>query len=129
MTQILRQSATFEDRLLAAENAANGKQLVITDTGTTVTIQKKHMGALLICNNGSATAATLPSDTVDPTIGIGEWVDIYMLGAGQVTVTAGAGVTLRKAAATAKILAQYGKARATKIAANTWSINGELAAS
>jgi len=128
MTQTLRQSSTFEDRLNAAESAAKGAQTVITDTGTTVSIQKKHMGALLICNNGSATAATLPSDSTDPSINIGEWVDIYMLGAGQVTVTAGAGVTLRKAAATAKILAQYGKVRATKIAANTWSVNGELAA-
>ena len=70
----------------------------------------------------------MPQDS-DATIPIGTYVDLYQLGAGQVTVVAGSGATLRKNAATAKLNGQYAAAFVQKISANTWRLGGELAVS
>lgn len=130
MTRTYRQSDTIENQLLAAGDAIGGNQgvVVISAAGAT-TLNKSHMGKKLHFTSGSATAPTVPSDAAAPDIAIGDSCLIYMAGAGQATITAGSGATLRKAAATAKVFAQYGEVRVTKRAANTWSVNGELAAS
>lgn len=129
MSKTYRQSVPLQDQVDSAVDAANGGGTIVVETGTTPLIRKVHMGKIVSCTNASAVALTLPQDSADTSINIGESFRARMDGAGQVTVTAGAGATLRKAAATAKILAQYGEVRITKVAANTWSANGELAAS
>ena len=50
------------------------------------------------------------------------------LGAGQVTITAGAGVTLRSAGSKLKTSAQYAVATCAKIASDTWVVVGNLSA-
>jgi hypothetical protein len=50
------------------------------------------------------------------------------LGAGQVTITAGAGVTLRSAGSKLKTSAQFAVATCAKIASDTWVVVGNLSA-
>jgi len=50
------------------------------------------------------------------------------LGAGQVTITAGSGVTIRSAGSKLKTNAQYAVATLVKIDTDTWVAVGNLAA-
>jgi hypothetical protein len=79
-------------------------------------------------SNASAISLTVPQDS-DQTITTGTYVDLMQLGAGQVTVSAGTGATLRVSGLTAKARAQYSRLGVQKIAANTWVVYGDLASS
>ena len=104
------------------------QQAINAQTGTTYTLAASDCGKLVTLSNASAITLTVPQDS-DATIPIGTYVDLYQLGAGQVTVVAGSGATLRKNAATAKLNGQYASAFVQKISANTWRLGGELAVS
>jgi hypothetical protein len=77
---------------------------------------------------GSATAITLtvpPSSAVDYPIGTS--IDILQTGAGQVTIAAGAGVTVN-ATPGLKLRTTWSSATLFKRAANTWVVFGDLTA-
>ena len=103
-------------------------QTVNPQTGTTYTLVAGDVGKLITLSNASAITLTVPQDS-DATIAIGSYVDLYQLGAGQVTVQAGTGATLRVSGLTAKARAQYSRLGLQKVSANTWSLFGDLAAS
>lgn len=103
-------------------------QAINAQTGTTYTLAAGDAGKLVSLSNAEAITLTVPADA-DATLPIGTTVDLYQLGAGQVTVAAGAGATLRVSGATAKARAQYSRITVQKVAANTWSLYGDLAAS
>lgn len=115
-TTVLAPSATFAQA-----------QAVNAQTGTTYTLVAADAGKLITLSNASAITLTLPQDS-DATIAVGTYVDLFQLGAGQVTVAAGTGATLRNGAATAKSGAQYASFGVQKISANTWRVFGQLAA-
>jgi hypothetical protein len=56
----------------------------------------------------------------------GAQIDIVQLGAGQVNVLAGAGVTIRSDTSKLKIAAQYGGAMLYKRDTNEWVLLGNL---
>jgi hypothetical protein len=96
-------------------------------TGTTYTTVLADDGKLVTCDNASPIALTIPPNgTV--AYGIGTQINIMQLGAGQVTITAGAGVTLRSAGSRLKTNSQYAVATCCKIATDTWVVIGNLAA-
>lgn len=103
-------------------------QSVNAQTGTTYTLVAGDAGKLVTLSNASAVTLTLPQDS-DATIAIGTYVDLYALGAGQITVAAGTGATLRTSGLTAKSRAQYARLGVQKVSANTFSLFGDLAAS
>lgn len=103
-------------------------QSVNAQTGTTYTLVAGDAGKLVTLSNASAITLTVPQDS-DATIAVGTYVDLYQLGAGQVTVVAGTGATLRVSGLTAKARAQYSRLGVQKVSANTWSLFGDLAAS
>lgn len=103
-------------------------QEVNAQTGTTYTLVAGDFGKLVTLSNAGAITLTVPQDS-DATIAIGTYVDLYQLGAGQVTVAAGTGATLRVSGLTAKARAQYSRLAVQKVSANTWSLMGDLAAS
>lgn len=103
-------------------------QAVNAQTGTTYTLVAGDAGRLVTLSNVSAITLTLPQDS-DATIAVGTYVDLMQLGAGQVTVAAGTGATLRTSGLTAKARAQYSRLGVQKVSANTWSLFGDLAAS
>jgi hypothetical protein len=103
-------------------------QAVNAQTGTSYTLVAGDAGKLVTLSNAGAVTLTVPQDS-DATIAVGTYVDLMALGAGQVTVAAGSGATLRTSGLTAKSRAQYARLGVQKIAANTWSLFGDLAAS
>lgn len=97
-------------------------------TGTTYTLVAGDAGLHVTLSNASAITLTVPQDSA-ATLPVGTYVDLTQLGAGQVTVVAGTGATLRVSGLTAKSRAQYSRMAVQKISANTWQLVGDLAAS
>jgi predicted TIM-barrel enzyme len=84
-------------------------------------------GKLITCSNAAAIALTIPPNS-SVAYGIGTQINIAQLGAGQVTITAGAGVTLNSAGTKLKLAAQYAVATCVKTDTNTWFVVGNLSA-
>ena len=96
-------------------------------TGTTYTTVLADDGKLITCSNAASIALTIPPNS-SVAYGIGTQINIAQLGAGQVTITAGAGVTLNSAGAKLKTAAQYAVATCVKTYTNTWFVVGNLSA-
>jgi hypothetical protein len=124
-----RESFTSGDVLLASElnNMAVSMIAINAQTGTTYTTVLADDGKLVTCDNASPIALTIPPDS-SVAYGIGTQINIMQLGAGTVTITAGAGVTLRSAGSKLKTDAQYAVATCAKIASDTWVVVGNLKA-
>jgi len=124
-----RETFTAGQVLTAAEmtNVATAMVAINAQTGTTYTTVLGDDGKLVTCDNASAIALTIPPNS-SVAYGIGTQINIMQLGAGQVTITAGAGVTLRSAGNKLKTNAQYAVATCCKIASDTWVVVGNLSA-
>lgn len=123
----VRETFTVGQVLTAAEctNLAIAMIAINAQTGTTYTAALTDDGKLITLDNGSAIALTIPPNgTV--AFGIGTQLNIMQLGAGVVTITAGAGVTLRSAGTKVKTNGQYSVATCVKIATDTWVLVGNL---
>lgn len=124
-----RETFTAGQVLTAAEMTAVATAMIALNaqTGTTYTAVLADDGKLVTCDNASAIALTIPPNS-SVAFGIGTQINIMQLGAGQVTITAGAGVTLRSAGTKLKTSAQYAVATCCKIATDTWVVVGNLTA-
>lgn len=123
-----RQDFTAGQILLATELDAMATAMIALNaqTGTTYTTVLADDGKLITCDNGSAIALTIPpSSSVN--YGIGTQINVMQLGAGQVTITAGVGVTLRSQGSKLKTFGQYAVVTCCKIATDTWVVVGNLA--
>ena len=122
-----RESFTSGDVLLASElnNMSTAMVAVNAQTGTTYSVVLSDDGKLVTCDNAASIALTIvPNSSV--AFGIGTQINIMQLGAGTVTITAGAGVTLRSDGSKLKTNAQYAVATCLKIASDTWVVVGNL---
>ena len=124
-----RQSFTAAQVLLASEcNALATAMIAINaQTGTTYTTVLADDGKLVTCDNAASIALTIPPAS-SVAYGIGTQINIMQLGAGTVTITAGAGVTLRSDGSKLKTNAQYAVATCCKIATDIWVVVGNLKA-
>ena len=125
----VRETFTVGQILTAAEctNLAIAMIALNAQTGTSYTTVLADDGKLITLDNGSAITLTIPPNgTV--AYGIGTQINIMQLGAGQVTIAPGAGVTLRTAGSKLKTSAQYAVATCVKIATDTWVAVGNLTA-
>ena len=124
-----RQDFTAGQVLTAAELDAVATAMIAINaqTGTTYTTVLADDGKLITCDNGSAIALTIPPNS-SVAYGIGTQINIMQLGAGTVTITAGAGVTLRSDGSKLKTNAQYAVATCCKIATDIWVVVGNLKA-
>jgi C4-dicarboxylate-specific signal transduction histidine kinase len=124
-----RQVFTAAQVLTAAEQNALATAMIAINaqTGTTYTTVLTDDGKLITCSNASAIALTIPPNS-SVAYGIGTQINIAQLGAGQVTLVAGAGVTLNSAGAKLKLDAQYAVATCVKTDTNTWFVVGNLKA-
>lgn len=95
-------------------------------TGTTYTLVLTDVAKLVSLTNGSAITLTVPpnSSVAFPT---GTQILLYQGGAGQVTITPGAGVTINSQGAKLKLYAQYAVAGLVKVGTDTWVAFGNLA--
>lgn len=101
-------------------------QTINAQTGTTYTLVSGDKNALVQLNNASAITLTLPPSVFS----VGESVDVYQRGAGQVTFAQGSGVTIRSTGATAtapKLRAQYSAATVVCIGVSEFLVLGDLA--
>ena len=98
---------------------------IVTESTTARTTSATDANALIDCTNGSATAVTIAPDSSVPQP-IGTTHLVRQGGAGQVTIAAGAGVTINTAL-TLKTLQQYAVIGVIKTAANNWTAFGLLA--
>ena len=124
-----RETFTVGQVLTAAEctNLAVSMIALNAQTGTSYTAVLGDDGKLVTCDNGSAITFTVPPNS-SVAFGIGTQINVMQLGAGQVTITAGAGVTLRSNGSKLKTNGQYAVATCCKIATDTWVVVGNLVA-
>ena len=124
-----RQDFTAGQVLTAAELDAVATAMIAINaqTGTTYTTVLADDGKLITADNASPIALTIPPNS-SVAYGIGTQINIMQLSAGTVTITAGAGVTLRSDGSKLKTNAQYAVATCCKIATDTWVVVGNLKA-
>jgi len=125
-----RQDFTSGQVLTAAELDAVATAMIAINaqTGTTYTTVLADDGKLITCDNAASIALTIPPNS-SVAYGIGTQINIMQMNAtGTVTITAGAGVTLRSAGSKLKTDAQYAVATCLKIATDTWVVVGNLKA-
>ena len=97
-----------------------------SQTGTTYTFAATDRGKLVTMNNGSAQTVTVPPNS-SVSIAVGSQVQVAGLGAGEITMAAGSGVTLRSTPGL-KLRAQYSSVTCIKIATDEWILVGDLEA-
>jgi hypothetical protein len=98
-----------------------------TQSGTAYTAALTDVGKLVEFTSASAVVFTIPaSGTV--AFAIGDQINVFQSGAGQVTITPAATVTIRSAGSKLKTNAQYAVATCVKIATDTWVALGNLSA-
>ena len=96
-------------------------------TGTTYTLVLTDAQKLVTLSNAASITATIPPNS-SVAFTIGDQVNLMQLGAGQVTVAAGAGVTVSSQGTKLKLNGQYATATAVKVATDSWVLIGNLAA-
>jgi hypothetical protein len=118
--------ANVSDVNTALAGKANVSVSIPADATDNVTLSLAHTAASLGVDSATGKNVTVPPNT-DVAFPVGTAIEIRQVGAGQITIVAGAGVTLRSRANALKIAGQYGAASLLKIATNTWSVQGDLA--
>jgi len=81
---------------------------------------------MVTINSGSGTTVTVPSNS-SVAFPVGTYIDIFQLGAGQVTVAEGSGVTIY-ATPGKKLRTQYSGASLVKRDTDTWYLTGDIVA-
>jgi hypothetical protein len=97
-------------------------------TGTTYTTVLADNGKLTTLTNAAAIAVTIPPNS-SVAYPVGAQINMAQLGAGQVTVSGGSGVTVVSTGATAtspKARAQYSTLTAVQTSTDNWLIMGDI---
>ena len=115
-TTFLRGDGTFADPAVLSINA---------QTGTTYTLVLGDGGKLVTLSNASAITMTVPPNS-SVAFPVGTQIDLAQIGAGQVTVAQGSGVTV-SATPGLKLRARYAGATLIKIGTDAWLLFGDLA--
>ena len=96
------------------------------ETGTTYTLAAGNLNQLITLNNASPITLTVPPSVFSA----GDVINIAQIGAGQVTLAQGAGVTINSTGATAtapKLRARYSAASIICTASNEFLVVGDIA--
>jgi len=78
-------------------------------------------------NKATANTLTVPPDST-VAFARGTMIELFQYGAGQTTIVAGAGVTIRSSGGKLKLTGQYSAASLRKIDTNEWALVGDLSA-
>lgn len=99
---------------------------ILADISAARTLSFTDAGRIVRMNNAAANVVTVPTNTAVAFV-IGTRIRIEMAGAGQTSIAAASGVTIRTPE-TLLLRKQYSGATLLKIAANEWTLSGDLAA-
>jgi hypothetical protein len=130
-TELFQVNDGSADALLSTARIAAYARLVPVRTyaTTTDTLLLADAGGAVHGNNASAITQTIPANA-SVAFPVGTTILVRQYGAGVITVTAAAGVTLRNGGATAKTAGQYkGSIALHKVGTNEWYLDGTVAAS
>ncbi len=97
-----------------------------TQTGTSYTLVLADMGKFVTMSNAGASTLTVPPNS-SVAFPVGTVIEGAQLGAGQVTLTPGAAVTINGSPGL-KVAAQYGTFGLIKTATDVWLAFGRLSA-
>jgi hypothetical protein len=100
---------------------------VSTETGTTYEFVATDAGKIKEFNNAASTLVTIPS-SASVGLAVKTRIDVVQYGAGTVSFTAGAGVTLRSYSSHKALQGQYAGATLYKRAADEWVLLGNIKA-
>ena len=117
--------AKLADRVVGSAELDN--LTLNAQTGTTYTLVLTDAHKLVTLSNASAITCTVPPNS-SVAFETGDQVNLLQLGAGQVTIAAGSGVTIRSEGAKLKLKGQYATATLVKIASDEWVALGNLSA-
>lgn len=98
----------------------------INTQSASYTLALADAGVVVEMNSASANTLTIPPNTT-AAIPVGTIIEVFQLGAGQTTIAAGSGVTLR-APDGAKLAKQYASASLRKRGTNEWVLAGSVSA-
>lgn len=110
----------------ATLNAAFNQVSVNAQTGTSYQLVLADQGGMVTLNNTGAIALTVPPNS-SVAFPVGTTILLAAVNTGQVTITAGAGVTIN-ATPGLKIRTRYSAATLVQVAANSWIAMGDLSA-
>lgn len=118
--------STFNGKLSVTDTSVFSRKLVLTNRQTaSYTLALTDINLLVELNVATANTLTVPLNSVSA-FAIGTKIDIAQYGAGQTTITATGGVTIRSFSGALKIAGQYGAATLVKIGINEWYCFGNL---
>ena len=118
-------SIAFSDGTQSKEGVPS-RTPINQQTGTTYTTVLTDRDSLVECSNASAITVTIPPNS-SVAYPVGTSIDILQTSTGQVTIAAGAGVTVN-ATPGLKLRAQWSSATLFKRATDTWVVMGDLSA-
>lgn len=90
----------------------------------TLTIADQYNKTVTVSNASANTCTVPPNSSV--AFPVGTVINVVQIGAGQTTITAGAGVTINSADAKLKLRVQYSGATLVKTATDTWLLFGDI---
>ena len=108
-----------------AELSGTDKFTINEQTGTAYTLVGSDAGKLIKMTNAAANTLTVPPNS-SVAFDIGVTINVVNYGAGQTTLTAGAGVTIYSYNSALGITGQYGQAVLTKCDTELWIAAGLL---
>jgi len=127
--EITPEALAWLQSIESSSNATSGNlslyskilRTVNPQTGTSYTLVSTDSGSLVTLNNGSAITLTVPSG-----LDVGCQIDLAQIGAGQVSVVAGGGVTIVSEDSKLKLAKQGSAATLVQYASNTFLLTGSL---
>lgn len=127
-----RTKLSFQGNTVAVtDDAGNDRTIVtvgdvVTNTQTgNYTLALNDRGKVIEMNVAGANTVTVPPNS-SVAFPIGTVVEVYQHGAGQTTLAAGAGVTLRSRGGALGVAGQYGSATLRKRATDEWVVAGDV---
>ncbi len=96
-----------------------------TQTGTTYGFVLADAGKLITGNNAAAQTYTVPLNSSIPFL-INTMINVAQLGAGQISIAAAGGVTIRSSGSKLKLTGQYSTACLIKIGTDEWLLFGDI---
>lgn len=116
--------AEIAPAVLAGQQAVAG---INSQTGTSYTLVLTDAGKIVELSNASSITVTIPPNSSVAFL-TNTVIDFTQMGAGQVSFSAGVGVTIRSSASKVKLTGQYSGATIYKRGTNEWVLVGDLSA-
>lgn len=125
-TSFIKTGGTSSQYLMADGSVTTGGGLISTNRQTaSYTLALTDADKLVEMNVATANNLTVPLNS-SVAFAIGTKIDLAQYGAGQTTVVATGGVTVRSAGGALKLAVQYSGASLVKIATNEWYLFGDI---